>query len=154
MAAGIWQGGRSAIDSQVHVLPTTPKEGLESSASDMTMPGTVLIVEDDKDLREVVSETLTEEGYTVHQATNGLQAMGMLKEGLRPCIVLLDLMMPIMDGWAFRKMQLKDEGIRDIPVIAITASPEAAAEYIDAPMLRKPMNARTLLNMVAAHCPC
>src|SRR5688500_15806012 len=62
------------------------------------MSGKVLVVEDDPQIREVIAEVLTDEGYAVQTAENGREALQRLHES-RPCVMLLDLMMPIMDGW-------------------------------------------------------
>lgn len=82
----------------------------------------VLIVDDDAGFREAVAELITEEGLAPVGAANGRQALEMLTSGLRPVAILLDYMMPVMDGPTFRKEQLRLETIRSIPVAVMTAS--------------------------------
>jgi CheY-like chemotaxis protein len=84
--------------------------------------GTVLIVEDDLDTREMLGRFLELEGYKVETAENGRRALERLGSGVGACVILLDLMMPVMDGWAFRRAQRLDPEIADIPVIVLTAS--------------------------------
>jgi CheY-like chemotaxis protein len=82
----------------------------------------VLIVDDDADIRAALKELLESEGYDVVEAVNGLAALRRLRMGLRPCVILLDLMMPVMDGWDFRAQQLQDPEIKDLPVVMVTAT--------------------------------
>lgn len=81
----------------------------------------ILIVEDDADIREALVEFLSESGFSVQAAENGAKALELLRSGLRPELILLDLMMPVMDGFAFREEQLKDPQISGIPVMVMSA---------------------------------
>jgi CheY-like chemotaxis protein len=81
----------------------------------------VLIVEDDRDTREMLGHFLELEGFAVHTAANGELALKAL-QGDRPCVILLDLMMPVMNGWQFRQAQQSDPGLSDIPVVVVTAA--------------------------------
>jgi len=83
---------------------------------------TVLIVDDDRAILDGVGEFLREQGFMVVTATNGAEALAHLRAGLRADVILLDVMMPIMDGWDFRAEQLADPVLQDIPVVAISAS--------------------------------
>jgi CheY-like chemotaxis protein len=83
---------------------------------------TVLIVDDDQAIRDGVGEFLREEGFVVVTAANGAEALAHLRGGLSADVILLDLMMPIIDGWDFRAEQLADPSLQDIPVVAISAS--------------------------------
>jgi CheY-like chemotaxis protein len=82
----------------------------------------ILVVDDDLDLRETLGELLAEEGYAVRLVENGRVALDLLRVGVRPRLILLDLMMPVMSGWEFREAQLLDEALRSIPVVVMTAS--------------------------------
>ena len=82
----------------------------------------VLIVDDDSAVRTALKELFETEGYTVVLAANGRAALNRLMEGFRPSVVLLDLMMPVMDGWDFRTQQLREPALKDIPVFIITAA--------------------------------
>jgi CheY-like chemotaxis protein len=84
--------------------------------------GRVLVVDDDASFRSALREQLETEGYSVVEAANGLAALGRLRGGLRPTVIVFDLMMPVMDGWDFRDGQLNDPELRDIPVVLVTAA--------------------------------
>src|SRR4051812_49914821 len=85
-------------------------------------PLTVLIVDDDPPIAEGLSEFLEGEGYNVAVAGDGRDVLDQLRRRLRPCAIVLDLMMPVMDGWDFRHEQLKDPELSEIPVIVVTAT--------------------------------
>jgi CheY-like chemotaxis protein len=87
-------------------------------APDMTR---VLIVEDDADIRETLGELLEEAGYETDEAANGREALDAARRA-RPDLIVLDLMMPVMDGWQFRTAQKSDPALAEIPVIVISAS--------------------------------
>ena len=80
----------------------------------------VLIVEDDADVLEMMDILMTSHGYETMRAGNGLEALDQLRER-RPCLILLDLQMPVMDGFDFRRHQLADPALASIPVLCITA---------------------------------
>jgi len=69
-----------------------------------------------------VSDFLESEGFSVVPASNGLEALNRLRSGLRVDAIVLDVMMPMMDGWDFRAEQLADPSLRDTPVVVISAS--------------------------------
>src|SRR5262245_55711029 len=82
----------------------------------------ILIVEDDRDIREILAETLVDYGYEVTTAANGLEALKQLRSMTTlPSIILLDLMMPIMDGYAFLDERGRDASLVAIPVAVVTA---------------------------------
>lgn len=85
-------------------------------------PPLVLVVEDDPDVREALSVVLRDAGYGIRSAVDGAAAIRALREGPRPSAILLDLMMPDMNGFEFREEQRADPAIADIPVIVITAT--------------------------------
>jgi CheY-like chemotaxis protein len=118
--------------------------------------GGVLVVEDDADILRAIVQVLEDEGQTVRAAENGLVALTMLRApgAIRPCVILLDLMMPVMDGWSFRAEQLRDPALVGIPVIVLTADGHAvdkAALMNGANALRKPVELETLLAAVAPY---
>jgi CheY-like chemotaxis protein len=91
-----------------------------------TMASTVLVVEDDPDCREVLSEFLALRGYGVAQAANGEEALEQLRDqDLQPSLILLDLSLPVMSGWEFRERQVRDSKLVDIPVVVVSALPDA-----------------------------
>jgi CheY-like chemotaxis protein len=110
----------------------------------------ILIVDDDTDVREVLGELLADEGYETRMCPNGRAALDMLRGGARPRLILLDLMMPVMDGWQFRAEQLRDAALRNIPVVVMTASRGVNREDLgDAEVLQKPVGLGDILEAVA-----
>lgn len=111
----------------------------------------VLIVEDEPDALEALGDLLESHGYGVIGARNGAEALQLLGRSPLPRLIVLDLLMPTMDGWEFRLRQKKDPRIADIPVVVVSAS--SAAKPIDADtVLRKPVDIDRLLQTVARHC--
>jgi CheY-like chemotaxis protein len=113
----------------------------------------ILIVDDDTDLREVLGELLSDEGWAPELCPNGRAALELLRRGARPRIILLDLMMPEMDGWQFREEQLRDDELRDIPVVIMTASRGLADAGLlgGAEVLEKPVGLAEILGAVERH---
>jgi CheY-like chemotaxis protein len=126
-----------------------------ATATDVDAPS-VLIVDDDLDILAALGELLESEGYQVTMVTDARAALSHLRDGLRPCVILLDLMMPGMNGWDFRTEQLKDIDLRDIPVVVVTAADvtEAAlkAQLGEISLLRKPALEDQLISVVRRHC--
>lgn len=92
--------------------------------------GRVLVVDDDQSVRAVLAALLCDEGYAVSEAENGADALRVLA-AWQPQAVLLDLMMPVMDGWQFRAEQLRQKDLRHIPVIVVSAARELHAHARD-----------------------
>lgn len=106
----------------------------------------VLIVDDEPDIREVFEAVLRFDGYEVLSSSDGQQAMDLLRRGARPDAIILDLMMPVMDGWQFRVAQKADPALASIPVIAVSADRTAKAAAIAADVyLAKPVDVNALL---------
>jgi CheY-like chemotaxis protein len=119
------------------------------------MPATVLVVDDDEPLRASIADVLEDEGYVVRHAANGAQALAELAASDAPSLILLDLRMPVMDGFEFRARQLQDARIARIPVIAFTAdaSVETSMDGADFALeLKKPLRLEDLLRAVEACC--
>jgi CheY-like chemotaxis protein len=113
----------------------------------------ILVVEDDRELREGLHDALLLEGYRVESAANGRTALGILKSGPRPCLILLDLMMPVMDGWTFRQELLKDPALADIPIVVMTAANANLARGVATlKTLYKPLQMDTVVDAVLEHC--
>jgi CheY-like chemotaxis protein len=96
-------------------LPSLP-------SPDASSRGCILIVEDDLDIREALADALGCEGYDLVLAQHGQEALELLRDGARPDVILLDLLMPVMSGWQFRQIQLADPVLAEIPVIVVSAS--------------------------------
>ena len=115
----------------------------------------VLVVEDDADICEAMRQMLEWEGYDVACAANGREALTQLeRDGAKPSVILLDLRMPVMDGYAFRKAQLADQSLSGIPVVVVTADMRAGdgstALHADV-ILRKPVDPERLLEVVRGY---
>jgi two-component system, chemotaxis family, chemotaxis protein CheY len=107
----------------------------------------VLVVDDDKDIRDLLSDALRAEGYSVLSARHGAEALERLR-ACRPDLILLDLMMPVMDGLAFMAAKDSDPVIHDIPVIAMTAATRNHVEGA-VTLMRKPFDLDVFLANVA-----
>jgi CheY-like chemotaxis protein len=120
----------------------------------MTSQHTVLLVEDDPDIRGAICELLQFEGYEVAMAANGSEALRVLARlEPRPSLILLDLMMPVLDGYGFLERLRAHATLPAIPVLVLTASPIDRAPEGTVGLLRKPMDVDTLLAQVTRHCP-
>lgn len=118
-----------------------------------TVRGHVLLVDDDADIREMLPLLLASYGYRTEVAAEGAEALAVLKAGGAPtCLVLLDLMMPGMDGYQFRAAQLADPALADLPVVVLTGADRPDAAALGAPILVKPVDLDDLLDVVRAHC--
>lgn len=124
----------------------------------MTLPrrsGVVLIVDDDADIREVMREILTLRGHSVVAVANGREALEWLRGGGRACVILLDLMMPEMNGWEFRERQLQDPRLAGIPVVVLTGIgrvPSGFESLRADQILLKPVDLAELTEAVARFC--
>ena len=116
----------------------------------------VLIVDDNESVRDSLAEWLQLEGFEVATAVHGGDALDKLRHGLRPRLILLDLMMPVMDGWDFRSQQMGDRDLRAIPVIILSATGFSArtvkAQFPGAEYIAKPVEADTLLQVIKRTC--
>jgi CheY-like chemotaxis protein len=112
----------------------------------------VLVVDDDADVREATQLVLENSGYRVLTATDGRQALEVLRTNAeRPCVILLDLMMPVMDGWRFRTEQQHDAALAPIPVVVLSGATDmhrAAASLSADEHIRKPVSLDRLLATV------
>lgn len=110
----------------------------------------ILVVDDDVDIRETLADLLREEGYRVLSACNGLDAMQLLQKCEHPSMIILDMMMPVMDGAEFREAQLDSPALADIPVVVFSAHGDVR-ELTDrlhpAGVLRKPLRLEELLTV-------
>jgi CheY-like chemotaxis protein len=114
----------------------------------------VLVVEDDPESRFLLERLLAVRGYRTIIATNGEEGLAMARAH-KPCLIVLDLMMPVLDGRGFRDAQRKDDAISGIPVVCVSGHHDAAriAQSIEAvACLRKPLVFDDLITLVARHC--
>jgi CheY-like chemotaxis protein len=109
----------------------------------------LLVVDDDVELCESVADALTDAGYETVTAGDGLRAMRLSHDEQTPSLILLDLMMPDMNGWEFREQQLRDWRTKDIPVVVMTASRDLRRHPVQADAyLFKPFTLDDLLEQV------
>jgi CheY-like chemotaxis protein len=106
----------------------------------------LLIVEDDEAVREAMRDALEEEGYPITCAADGGQALELLARGPRPRLILLDLMMPVMNGWELLKVLRDSATLAGIPVVILSAAAGDAA--LGVPTVKKPINVQTLLRLI------
>ncbi len=114
----------------------------------------ILIVDDDADVREMLTQFFSIEGYIVSTAGNGKDALDQLRHGQRPDLILLDLMMPVMDGWEFRMEQQRDPALSPIPVVVLSAvynAPERAGLLGAADYMQKPVEFDRLIQSAERH---
>ncbi len=114
----------------------------------------VLVVDDDPDLCLTFQILLQMRGYRVVTSRDGADALAQLRTGLHPCLILLDLMMPGMNGVQFREEQLRDPALRGIPVVVLTGQhkAESKAVALEAEVLHKPPELEVLLDRVSRFC--
>jgi CheY-like chemotaxis protein len=108
----------------------------------------VLVVDDDPDIRESLREVLEDEGYSVSCVGNGREALEYLRSSPKPRVILLDLMMPVMDGWQFRREQKQDPTIAGIPLIVITATGKRPVLIDAEEMVMKPLDLGRLFEAI------
>jgi len=122
----------------------------------MTPRPVILIVEDDADSRQLLSDFLNRSGYSTIAAANGREAIERLDDAPSLCLILLDLMMPVMSGWQFRTFQRTHRRFSNVPVVVLTAVPQASTEgewLGTAGVLSKPVDLPELLATVRRFCP-
>jgi CheY-like chemotaxis protein len=115
----------------------------------------VMVVDDYADIREGIAVALELAGYTVVTASNGFDALAKLHEGLRPCLIVLDMMMPVMNGFEFREAQMGNPDLAKIPLIAYSAvtDPNETARHLRADAyLYKPAEMTQITALVARFC--
>lgn len=112
----------------------------------------ILVVDDDSSIREMISQALEDEGYRVSSAAHGLEALDYLKTSRDlPCLIVLDLKMPIMDGAEFRQQQQQDTRLAPIPVLLLTADQNSHKDRVRlgaVKILNKPVKLDTLLETI------
>jgi CheY-like chemotaxis protein len=117
--------------------------------------GCVLVVDDDADIRDSIGDILELRGYNVSRAANGREALDRLRRGPLPCLILLDLMMPVLNGWEFRAEQRGDAELAEVPVVIISgdgSTDQKAASVGVREYLRKPLELSAILDVVRRHC--
>jgi CheY-like chemotaxis protein len=108
----------------------------------------VLVVDDEPDVREAFAMLLGLKGYEVHEADNGQTALDAMRRQ-KPAAVVLDLTMPVMDGWTLRKRMKDDPALRTVPIIVVSGVADVGPELTDCAVLKKPVESDRLLHALA-----
>jgi CheY-like chemotaxis protein len=109
----------------------------------------ILVIDDDADIRDSLAELLRDEGYPVRCFANGATALEHLQRGACAALIILDLMMPGMNGWTFRELQQHDERLAAIPVIAMSAAADLEPPVGETTLMSKPLDVDVFLDRVA-----
>ena len=128
-----------------------------TTAGPEASPNPVLIVDDNEDIRGALAMVLEQHGYSTAEADNGAVALAMLqRDHVAPCLILLDLNMPVMSGVEFRHCQERDPALADIPVVIYSGTDDvrSVAQSLNIPhYFQKPLNLDALVGLVRQHCP-
>jgi len=125
------------------------------SGKELVEQACVMVVDDDREVRDMLRLALEQVGYLVEDARDGEEALHRLRDGLRPSLILLDLMMPVMTGFEFRDAQVQDPELETMPVVVLSAAgrvEEAARAMGDLEYVSKPVSIQRLLKLVGRYC--
>ncbi|MGE3609437.1 MAG: response regulator [Bacteriovoracaceae bacterium] len=113
----------------------------------------IMIIEDDQEIRDMLKLAIEMEGHSVITASNGKEGLEILESIELPCLILLDFMMPIMNGWEFAEAANKDIVLATIPIVMVTAYSEKAGQIKGTKgILKKPVDIDALLKIVVQYC--
>ena len=113
----------------------------------------ILLAEDDEDLREAMVETLSDAGYRVEAVENGREALTWLEDNdAVPKLILLDLMMPVMDGWQFLDARDRSPKVASVPVVVLSANGTFTGVNESVAFMKKPISVKPLLDAIASYC--
>lgn len=115
----------------------------------------IVVIEDDEDLRETLRDLLEMEGFQVSTACNGLEGLRLIERSSRPCLILLDLMMPVMDGWEFLDTLRQNAAqLAQTPVAVVSAAADLSdvERQYGCSVLKKPVNLKRLFALAHQHC--
>jgi CheY-like chemotaxis protein len=114
---------------------------------------TILVVEDEDEARTSLMQILEFEGFRVLGFSNGAEALAYLAQSKEPCVIVMDIRMPVMGGSEFRTAMLRDERLAKIPVVVVTAlEPTAAAGLSAVRVFRKPVDVDALVEVIRQNC--
>jgi CheY-like chemotaxis protein len=116
----------------------------------------IVVIEDDTDLRETLKDLLEMEGFSVVTASNGREGLRQIEQNGQPCLILLDLMMPVMNGWEFLETLRREKAalLAQTPVAVVSAAADIADVERDygCSVLKKPVSLERLFALAHAHC--
>lgn len=125
----------------------------EGNLSEVTSVGCrILVVDDEPSIRDLLRLMLEMQGYEVSTAPNGRVALDTLREDSSICLVLLDLMMPVMNGWEFYKAVRADEKVSGTPVVLVSAYASSGIDLPEAEVLEKPFDMDRLQELTGKYC--
>jgi len=127
-------------------VPRENSAGVEPEDDGDLLRPRVLIVEDDPAVRETLTEVLEDEGYCVYSAGDGAEALHVLSRIGKPSVILIDLMMPVMNGWELISALKRDERFADVPVAVVSAMADKRPAEVR--FIKKPINLVTLIETV------
>jgi CheY-like chemotaxis protein len=128
------------------------KESTAEQSGERSQCKSILVVEDDTAIRETLKFALEMSHYSVFTAANGQEALDVLSTIPKPCLILLDLMMPVMNGWEFSKALDENMMLAPIPVVVVTAFLDKAKTIRSKGVLKKPVDLEMLLKIVSQWC--
>ena len=134
--------------------------GVESAGRGVGRGQVILVVDDDEATRSLIEQRLRHQGFPTASAGSSREALGLLHKGAKPCLILLDVMMPGESGWDFVQRLLKNPSLSDVPVALMSANPVAMEAYHRVrgkertSLLPKPLDVKRLLSLAASHCRC
>jgi CheY-like chemotaxis protein len=120
----------------------------------------ILVVDDDEATRGLIEQRLRHQGFPTASAESSRAALGLLRDGAKPCLILLDVMMPGETGWDFVERLLKNPALADVPVVLMSANPTAMQAYRRVrgeertSLMPKPLDVKKLVSLAATHCRC
>jgi CheY-like chemotaxis protein len=137
------------VNADYDEVPAAPLGSSDDDKIAARAQRTVLVVDDDQAIREALSDVLGELGYDVAVAGDGQQALDCLRQGCNPYVILLDLGMPVMDGWQFRRELLQDPRFAGLNVVVITAVRDQRVDALQVTdVLTKPVQLERLLEIL------
>ncbi len=125
---------------------------VDSGNNQATGKNTILVVDDEADIREILKLVLEMEGYHVLLASNGQEAIDLLSKGRLPSLILLDLMMPVMDGWQFLEARKDIPNLLQVPVVVVSAFLDKAQPPQTVEFLKKPFDLEAVSRLVSKYC--
>lgn len=120
----------------------------EASKVPLSSDASILVVDDDEEVREGLCDALMDEGYRVTTAANALDAIRGVARSARPDLILMDLCMPVMDGYEFLEQRVTDDVLSEIPVIVVSASTGKRIAQPGVEILKKPVDLDALLGLI------
>lgn len=112
----------------------------------------ILVVDDEPGIRDAIGTVLEDEGYPVATAGDGRVALQAMHDGLRPCLAILDLMMPAMNGVELRRAMERDPDLSEVPVVIVSAYSRGADELAVQEVIQKPFSLEQILDVAERYC--